>query len=77
MFIERAFFSDKSALSDWFSWFLSAWMFYGPNFFIRSYSFSIARLYRIPQNISPFLVPIIVVSLVYYVYAVDHKRRSK
>jgi hypothetical protein len=29
-----------------------------PNFFIFSYSFSISRPYRIPQNISPFLVPI-------------------
>jgi hypothetical protein len=48
-----------------------------PNFLILSYSFSISRLYRIPQNISPFLVPIIVVSIVYYVYAVHHKSRIK
>jgi hypothetical protein len=44
-----------------------------PNFLILSYSFSISRLYRIPQNISPFLVPIIVVSIVYSVYAVHRK----
>jgi hypothetical protein len=39
--------------------------------------FSISRFYRIPQNISPFLVHIIVVSIVYYVYAVHHKSLSK
>jgi hypothetical protein len=48
-----------------------------PNFLILSYSFSICRLYRIPQNISPFLVPITVVFVVYYVYAVHHRSRSK
>ena len=52
------------------------------NFLILPYSFFLfpthnTRLYRIPQNISPFLIPIIVVSIVYYVYAVHHRSRSK
>jgi hypothetical protein len=48
-----------------------------PNFLILSYSFSISRPYRITQNISPFLVAIIVVSIVNYVYAVHKSRKSK
>jgi hypothetical protein len=37
-----------------------------PNFLILSYPFSISRLYRIPQNISPFFpITTIVVSIVY------------
>ena len=48
-----------------------------PKFLIISYSFSISCLYCIPQNISPFLVPTIVVSIVYYVYAVHDRSQSK
>ena len=48
-----------------------------PNFLILSYLFSISRHYRIPQNFSPFSFPIIVVSIVHYLYAVHQRSRSK
>jgi hypothetical protein len=64
---------EKGAASTVFAWTISQTEKYvtrgNPNFLILSYSFLISRLYRIPQHISPFLVPIIVVSIVYYVYA--------